>query len=141
MLILKKGIKVYDEIIELQLLKHHIIEQKSLLPSCQNSKKKTNQKQLQSVRTLKIRKQYRNSRATVAKIVSDASNNANRKMISMQIENTKDITFPSFHLKMILTTFANVFTNHSNETMKNEQWQQYTEKRTVKTVKTCKMRD
>ena len=40
MLILKKGIKVYDEIIELQLLKHHIIEQKSLLPSCQNSKKK-----------------------------------------------------------------------------------------------------
>ena len=39
MLILKKGIKVYDEIIELQLLKHHIIEQKSLLPSCQNSKK------------------------------------------------------------------------------------------------------
>ena len=77
----------------------------------------------------------------MAKIVSDASNNANRKMISMQIENTKDITFPSFHLKMILTTFANVFTNHSNETMKNEQWQQYTEKRTVKTVKTCKMRD
>ena len=45
----------------------------------------------------------------------------------MQIENTKDITFPSFHLKMILTTFANVFTNHSNGTMKNEQWQQYTE--------------
>ena len=39
MLILKKGIKVYDEIIELQLLKHHIIEQKSLLPSCQNSSK------------------------------------------------------------------------------------------------------
>ena len=49
MLILKKGIKVYDEIIELQLLKHHIVEQKSLLPSCQNSKIKQNQKQLQSV--------------------------------------------------------------------------------------------
>ena len=38
MLILKKEIKVYDEIIKLQLLKHHIIEQKSLLLSCQNSK-------------------------------------------------------------------------------------------------------
>ena len=138
MLILKKGIKVYDEIIELQLLKHHIIEQKSLLPSCQNSKKK----QIKSnCKASEHRYGNRNSRATVAKIVSDASNNANRKMISMQIENTKDITFPSFHLKMILTTFANVFTNHSNETMKNEQWQQYTEKRTVKTVKTCKMRD
>ena len=72
MLILKKGIKVYDEIIKLQLLKHHIIEQKSLLLSCQNSKENKS-------KAIAKQKQYRNSRAAVAKIVSDASNNANRK--------------------------------------------------------------
>ena len=73
MLILEKGIKVNDEIIKLQLLKHHIIEQKSLLLSCQNSKENKS-KAIAKVTTLTIRKRYRNSRATVAKI------HANRKI-------------------------------------------------------------
>ena len=37
----------------------------------------------------------------------------------MQVKEEKEITFPSLHLKMILTV-ANVFTNHSNGNIQNE---------------------
>ena len=97
MLILKKGIKVYDEIIATATTQTSYHRAKVAIAKLLEFKRNTtaiqkdnNSKAIaKRQNTLKIRKQYRNSRA---KIVSDASNNANRKY--------KDITSPSFHLKM-----------------------------------------
>ena len=113
MLILKKGIKVYDEIIATATTQTSYHRAKVAIAKLLEFKRNTtaiqkdnNSKAIaKRQNTLKIRKQYRNSRA---KIVSDASNNANRKY--------KDITSPSFHLKMNSeSTVANVFTNHKME--------------------------